>query len=707
MVIQTIIPIGAAAAALVYAGLLAIWVTRQPAGNEKILEISRAVRAGATAFLRREFLTLAPLTIVLAIIIALVVNWQTALGVVAGASLSALAGYVAMNITVKTAPRSAAAVATEMGIELLTTTQNSGKGDPARALGSSLTTAFRGGSVVGMIIVGLALLGVTTLYVIFQNPLFVAGLGLGASLVALLIRVAGGIYTKAADLGADLVGKIEAGIPEDDPRNPAVIADNVGDNVGDAAGMGSDVFESYIVTAIASMLLGSLIMQQPHIQIFPPPVTATTAMITYPLLIGAAGIVGSVVAALTITSRPIDDAMKPLNLGFAVAAAVTIVMNFLFTYFIFGTTALGISLFVSTILGTVTVVAIERITDYYTNYKYKPVQETAEATNIGHSANILTGLIAGLRSTLPSALTIVLAIIISYALSFSVTQSHLMGIYATAITTMAMLSLTGIIMSIDSFGPITDNAGGIVEMTGMPEEVREITDKLDAVGNTTKATTKGFAIASAALAALALIQAFQNEATSFFNRQFTYEISSAPVIIGLLIGGLLPFYYSSFLIAAVSKTATIIVEEVRRQFREIGGIMEGTAKPDYARCIDIATKESLKRLLQPGAIGIAAPIIIGILLGPKGVAGLLTGAVITAVYLAYTMANSGAAWDNAKKYLEVTGRKKTEQHKIAVAGDLVGDPLKDTSSVSLNPLIKLLNTVSIVFMPLLVGLLSF
>lgn len=706
MVIQTLIPLVAGGAALVYAGLAAAWIGKQPAGDERALEISRAVRSGAIAFLRREFLTLAPLTAVLSIIIAVVVNWQTAVGVVAGASLSALAGFVAMSITVKTAPRSAAAASREMGIGLMATTSNAGKGEPAKALGSSLTTAFRGGSVVGMIIVGLALLGVTTLYLIFQDPLLVAGLGLGASLVALLMRVAGGIYTKAADLGADLVGKIEANIPEDDPRNPAVIADNVGDNVGDAAGMGSDVFESYIVTAIASMLLGALIMEQPHIQIFPPPVTATPAMIMYPLLIGAAGIAGSIVASLTITPRPLEDPMKPLNLGFAVAATVAVMLNLLLTYMVFGTSSLGISLFVSAILGTATVVAIERITDYYTNYKYSPVKETAEATSIGHSANILTGLTVGLRSTLPSALTIVFAIIISYALTFSVTQSHLMGIYATAIATMAMLSLTGIIMSIDSFGPITDNAGGIVEMTGMPEEVRQITDKLDAVGNTTKATTKGFAIASAALAALALIQAFQNEAVSFFNKQFTYEISSAPVIIGLLIGGLLPFYYSSFLIAAVSKTATIIVEEVRRQFREIKGIMEGTAKPDYAKCIDIATKESLKRLIQPGAIGVATPIIVGILLGPKGVAGLLTGAVITAVYLAYTMANSGAAWDNAKKYLEVTGRKKTEQHKIAVAGDLVGDPLKDTSSVSLNPLIKLLNTVSIVFMPLLIGLLS-
>ncbi|MGQ9468344.1 MAG: sodium-translocating pyrophosphatase [Nitrososphaerales archaeon] len=692
MVLETLIPIIASALALAYGALLIVWVLRQSPGNPNMLEISHAVKIGASAFLKRESLTITPIATLLTLIIAIAINWQTALGFLLGAILSGLTGYIGMAITVRSASR---------------TVESAQKGLP-----QALVAALRGGAVMGMFITALALIGVTILYIIFQKPILIAGFGLGASLIALFLRVGGGIYTKAADLGADLVGKIEAGIPEDDPRNPAVIADNVGDNVGDCAGMGSDVFESYVVTMIATMIIGAIIAAKPHILIYPPLTVVDIAMVTYPLLIGAAGIIGSIAGTLIVRAGKFDDPMKPLNMAFTIAAITTMIMSFILTRMIFGDTPLAMSLFIATVLGAIIVVIIERVTDYYTNYKYKPVKETVEATKIGHSANILTGLAAGLKSTLPSAITIASAIIISYALTYSVTKESLVAIYATAITTTTMLSLSGIIMSIDSFGPITDNAGGIVEMTGLPDEVRNVTDRLDAVGNTTKATTKGFAIASAALAALTMIQAFQNEilrltqesTSPFYERVFTYELSSVTVIIGLLIGGLLPFYFSSFLISAVGKTASSIVEEVRRQFREIPRILEGQSKPNYAKCIDIATKESIKNLILPGAIAIITPVVVGIILGPTAVAGLIIGAVISGVYLAYTMANSGAAWDNAKKYLEAIGRKKTPQYSIAVAGDLVGDPLKDTSGPSLNSLIKVLNTVAIVFIPILVGL---
>ena len=671
MSVVNYIPLVFSLLAIVVAGGLYSWLKRQPAGNEQMLNISSAVKEGAMAFLSREYKTIAPVGVVLAILIALATNVPTAIAFILGAALSAVAGVVSMITTVGAAPR--AAESTYKGI------------------GATLQTAFRGGAVAGLVITSMALLGVTILYIIFQDPIIVAGAGFGASLVALFIRVGGGIYTKAADLGADLVGKIEAGIPEDDPRNPATIADNVGDNVGDAAGMGADVYESYVVTLLAAMLLGAI--------------AGKLELVILPLLVGGAGLLASIIGVFVVGGRNVQNPMSPLTNSFIVTAIIAAIVNAAIMTQVLEPT-LAYPLLVAVILGIILVPVIQKITDYYTNYTYQPVKEVAEATKIGHSANILLGISTGLRSTLPLAVSLVVAIIISYYSSFAATGNPLLGVYATAITTMAMLSLSGIVLSIDSFGPVSDNAGGIVEMTGMGEENRKVTDQLDAVGNTTKATTKGFAIASAALAALAMIQAFQHEAVKFFKlTELQYSLTNPVVIVGLLIGALIPFYISARLITAVGRTASKIVEEVRRQFKEIPGILEGKARPNYGRVVDIATSGAIKELLAPALIVIVTPIVVGVLLGPEAVVGVLTGALLSGLYLAYHMANSGAAWDNAKKYLEVIGMKKTPEHAVAVAGDLVGDPYKDTAGPSLNTVIKVLNTVAIVFVAVFLGLL--
>jgi K(+)-stimulated pyrophosphate-energized sodium pump len=540
--------------------------------------------------------------------------------------------------------------------------------------------------------------------------------GIGASLIALFIRAGGGIFTKAADLGADLVGKVEAGIPEDDPRNPATIADNVGDNVGDAAGMGSDVYESYIVTILAVMLLGALIVPASLQAIGGDGFGLTTLsvigievnpLVLYPMLIGASGLIASIIGAMTITSRKISDPMKPLNIAFMVSAAIAIALNFFFTTTFLGYNVLSYALFTTTVVGVILVPVIQRITDYYTNYKYKPVKEIADSTKWGYASNTLTGIIMGMQSAGPFMLAIVVVLGVSYSITFGITQDPLMGIYGTAIAAMAMLSLAGIVLCIDAFGPISDNAGGIVEMTGMGDENRTITDKIDAVGNTTKAITKGFAIASAGLAALAMIQAFQHEADKLFPAMaFEYSLSDVGLIIGLLVGGLIPFFVTSQLIGGVSRSAAKMVDEVRRQFKEKPGIMDGTDTPDYARCVDIATGASLKELWKPAVVTVAAPIITGVLLGPTAVAGVLMGAVVSGLFLAYHLANSGGAWDNAKKYIEMQGKKKTEAHAVAVVGDLIGDPYKDTAGPALNTVIKLLNTVAIVFVPVFIAILA-
>lgn len=687
---------GSSFVSMAAAAALAVWVGKQNSGTDKMMKISSAVKDGAMAFLKREFKIIIPIAIALTIIISYTSGFSNGMAFVVGAAMSGIAGLVALKITVKAAVRAAQAT--------------------TRGLGPAFATAFRGGATVGLSIPAMALIAITILYFIFPEPLMIAGVGIGASLIALFIRAGGGIFTKAADLGADLVGKVEAGIPEDDPRNPATIADNVGDNVGDAAGMGSDIYESYIVTVLAAMLLGALINLDTIEDIAGNILTSTTLsvfsnlplnpLVLYPILIGASGLIASIIGAMTITSRKISDPMKPLDIAFLVSAVVAIALNFLLTTAFFGNSILAYGLFGTTVVGVILVPIIQRITDYFTNYKYKPVKEIADSTKWGYASNVLTGIIMGMRSTGPFMVSIVVVLGISYGIIFGITQDPLMGIYGTAMAAMAMLSLAGIVLCIDAFGPISDNAGGIVEMTGMGEENRNITDKIDAAGNTTKAITKGFAIASAGLAALAMIQAFQHEADMLFPLEdFSYSLSDVDLIIGLLIGGLIPFFVTSQLIAGVSNTASKMVDEIRRQFKEKPGILAGTDTPDYARCVDIATSASLRELWKPALVTVATPIIIGILLGPTAVAGVLMGAVISGVYLAYHLANSGGAWDNAKKYIEMLGKKKTEAHAVAVVGDLIGDPYKDTAGPALNTVIKLLNTVAIVFVPVFIAIL--
>ncbi|MGI0008377.1 MAG: sodium-translocating pyrophosphatase, partial [Nitrosopumilaceae archaeon] len=521
------------------------------------------------------------------------------------------------------------------------------------------------------------------------------GVGIGASLIALFIRVGGGIFTKAADMGADLVGKVEANIPEDDPRNPATIADNVGDNVGDAAGMGSDIYESYIVTMLASLLLAALI--------------GTPENLLYPILIGASGLIASIIGTATIGPRKMTEVMKPLNRAFYVSAGIAIALNFIFTNLFLGQTQLAYALFGTTVIGVILVPVIQRITDYFTSYRFRPVKEISESAKWGYASLTLMGIIQGMRSAGPFMIAIVVALGLSFAVASSAapdpSQSTIYGIFGTSLTAMAMLSLAGIVLSIDAFGPISDNAGGIVEMTGMGEANRKVTDEIDAVGNTTKAVTKGFAIASAGLAALAMIQAFQYEAEKIFDITFDYSLSNPAIIIGLLVGGLLPFFITSQLIAAVSRAAGKMVEEVRRQFKEHPDILTGKVKPEYAKCVDVATVASLRELWKSATLTIISPIILGVVLGPSAVAGLLMGAVVTGIFLAYHLANTGGAWDNAKKYVEIQGHKGSEEHKITIVGDVIGDPYKDTAGPALNTVIKLLNTVSIVFVSAFVGIL--
>jgi K(+)-stimulated pyrophosphate-energized sodium pump len=694
--LKEVIPIGASLASMVAAGALALWVGKQHRGTDKMMGISSAVRAGAMAFLKREFKIIIPIALALTIIISFTSGISNGVSFAVGAAMSGIAGLLSLRITVKAAIRAAQAT--------------------SRGLGPAFATAFRGGATVGLSVPAMALIVITVLYLAFPEPLMIAGVGIGASLIALFIRAGGGIFTKAADLGADLVGKVEAGIPEDDPRNPATIADNVGDNVGDAAGMGSDVYESFIVTLLAAMLLGALVLPDSLKDVAGETFSnidlsiiniSVNPLVLYPILIGASGLIASIIGAMTITSRQIKDPMKPLNIAFIISALIAIVLNFFMTTMFFGNTILAYALFGTTVVGVILVPIIQRITDYFTNYKYKPVREIVDSIKWGYASNVLTGITMGMRSTGPFMLAIVVVLGTSYGIIFGITGDPLMGIYGTAMAATAMLSLAGIVLCIDAFGPISDNAGGLVEMTGMGEENRTITDKIDAVGNTTKAITKGFAIASAGLAALAMIQAFQHEADKIFpTKEFLYSLSDVGLVIGLLVGGLIPFFVTSQLITGVGNAASKMVEEIRRQFKEKPGILEGKETPDYARCVDIATTASLRELWKPALVTVAAPIITGIILGPTAVAGVLMGAVVSGLFLAYHLANSGGAWDNAKKYVELLGQKKTEAHAIAVVGDLIGDPYKDTAGPALNTVIKLLNTVAIVFVPVFIAVLA-
>ena len=694
--------------ALLYAVGLWAYLRRQGRGTPKMTEISDAVRQGASAFLNREYKVVAPIAVVITVLIFGLIDLPrgtggaTAVGFALGAALSAVAGYIGMAVTVRTSSRTAEAAKS--------------------GLGKALALSFRGGGVMGMTVVGFDLLGLSLFYIIYgseiaSNPATLAGLGFGASLIAMFMRVSGGIYTKAADVGADIVGKVEAGIPEDDPRNPAVIADNVGDNVGDCAGMGADVYESYVVTSIAAMILGALIFLNNGSSNLP---IANNQLLLYPLGLGAAGIVGAVVGSLYIRSSLKSNPLGALNIALLIASAVTIAIDYFVGQALFAPSALAIYLFGSAVIGVAVVIAIENVANYFTSYLYGPVKEIAAASQTSAATNFLAGFSTGLKSTAPSAVVLVLGILGSYYLGFEGSGGNqLMGVYSTAIATVAMLSLTGIIMSIDSFGPITDNANGIVEMAGLDPSVRSVTDELDAVGNTTKATTKAFAIMSAALAAVSIFEAFQSEvnreissssdllskySSHLVGGQLNFTLTDPLVVIGLFIGGLLPFYFSSFLIAAVQRAAFKMVNEVRRQFKEIPGIMEGTAKPDYAKCVDISTSAAIRELAMPGALAVLTPLVVGFVLGPLALGGLLIGSVVSGVFLAFMMTNGGAAWDNAKKYIETGqyGGKKSPAHQAAVMGDTVGDPFKDTAGPAINSLIKVLNTVSIVFVSAIV-----
>lgn len=677
MELQEILPIGAGIASFLVAAGLVAWITKQPSGTKEMMDISNAVKVGAAAFLKREMKIIVPIAIALAVIIGAFLDVSNGIAFAVGATLSAVAGLISLKITVKAAVRAAHL--------------------SSSGLGKTFAMAFRGGATVGLAVPAMALLAITGLYLIYPNPITIAGVGIGASLIALFIRIGGGIFTKAADMGADLVGKVEANIPEDDPRNPATIADNVGDNVGDAAGMGSDVYESYIVTILASLLISALI--------------GAPDLFLYPILIGASGMIASIIGVVIVGSKGVTDVMKPLNRSFYVSAAIAIGLNYVFTTQFLNSSA-AYALFGSTVIGVILVPVIQKITDRYTNYKFGPVNEIADSAKWGYASLTLMGIIKGLQSTGPFMIALVVAIIISFSISSAAAPAGadpiLYGIFGTSLTAMAMLSLAGIVLSIDAFGPIADNAGGIVEMTGMGEENRKVTDEIDAVGNTTKAVTKGFAIASAALAALAMIQAFQFESSHVFAGilDLDYSLTNPTVVVGLLVGGLIPFFITGQLINGVSRAAGKMVDEVRRQFKSDPEILTGKSKPDYAKCVDIATVASIKELYKPAIIAILAPIILGVILGPTAVAGLLMGAVVTGIFLAYHLANTGGAWDNAKKLVEMQGQKGSEEHKVAVVGDIIGDPYKDTAGPALNTVIKLLNTIAIVFVSAFVAILT-
>ncbi len=636
---------------IVFAAIFALYVARQRQGSDKMIEIASAIREGSKAFLSRQYRTVAVFTVAISAVLYFALGFVTASSFVLGAFLSALAGYIGMMVSIKANVRCANAA---------------GSG-----LQPALNVAFFGGAVNGLAIVGLGLLGVSGLYLIYGDAGLIVGFAFGASLVSLFARVGGGIYTKAADVGADLVGKVEKNIPEDDPRNPAVIADNVGDNVGDCAGMGADLFESYVVTLIAAMILG----------------TAVANGVYFALAVASIGIAASLIGIFFVRAKNENTIWPALNRGLLVSAVLSAAGFYVAAQYLFN----SLNLFFAAVTGLATTIVIANITDYYTSKQRSPVQEIARASETGAATNVIAGLALGMRSTLFPVAVISAAIIISFSLA---------GVFGIAMAAMGLLSLTGIIMSIDTFGPISDNAGGIAEMAKMDKKVRKVTDALDAVGNTTKATTKGVAIASAALSALALLAAF-TEAVGLES----IDITKSSVLVGLIIGGMIPFLFSSYLMKAVGSAAHLIVKEVRRQFKELQ-LMKGKARPDYARCVDISTKAALRELTAPAVIAVASPVLVGVLLGAEALGALLVGSVVSGLLLALMLANAGAAWDNAKKYIEDgnLGGKGSETHKAAVAGDTVGDPCKDTAGPAINSLIKVMNTLSVVLAPLIIAM---